>query len=215
MSVVVSWVMVSLTAGLVLGPPAAGARTITLTMRDAERAASINANHPYASWAGHEPRAGRFRDDRLSVSRTAGVLLQFPLDGIPPGHQIVNAELSVMVYGGKNDRLFVWRLLADWGAGVGHLFRRTRPERLAWGTPGARGSGVDRAIAPTRVLALKHGADVPWLEVSNDVRLWYTGAAPNHGWLLSSEDQRSVFWFYSFTGSNRRNWKLRVTYEPR
>jgi hypothetical protein len=206
--------LIALATGYWLLATAAPARTITLTIQDADRAASIGEPNPRASWAGLEQSPGCFYDHTLACTPTQGVLLRFPLDRIPPHQRIVNAQLAVMSYAGAGHRLYVWRLLADWGAGVCHLFRQTRPEKLPWAKPGARGPGVDRAIQPTRVVTMQNGVNQPEIDVTRDVQLWYTGAGKNYGWLLSAEDEGQSFWFYSFTSEWQASWWLRITFEP-
>ena len=204
----------SLMVAVLLPLASASARTITLTMRDVDRAASIGDQNPRASWAGWENGPGLFTDFYLGCTPTQGVLLRFPLDQIPANQRIVNAQLATMSYATQGQRLFVWRLLADWGPGVCHLYRQTRPEKVSWAQPGARGPGVDRAIQPTRVVPMQSGVNQPQIDVTPDVQLWYTGAAKNNGWLLCAEDEGSVFWFYSFTADWQGSWWLQITYEP-
>ena len=110
-------------------------------------------------------------------------------------------------------RLQVRRLLAEWGPGVSHQFRMVRPQRLEWSTPGARGLGQDRAASATASTMIK-GSGETTLNVTEDVELWYSGAAPNHGWTLTAEDEgvfvrmQSPFW------GAPKGWKLRITFEP-
>jgi hypothetical protein len=52
------------------------------------------------------------------------------------------------------------------------------------------------------------------VNVTEDVELWYTGAAANHGWILTHEDTGSLIRLSSPVWATRGNWKLRITYEP-
>ena len=194
----------------------APARTITLTDRDVDRLASINEQHPRASWAGMEYAPGTFSDGNLGISPTQGVLLRYPIDQIPANQRIINAELAVPTYSGTDwYRMFAWRLVADWGPGVCHLYRRTRPDKVAWAQPGARGPGVDRATEPTRIVRPKVGGWVETtMDVTRDIQLWYTGAAQNYGWLLTAEDEGHGMFLYSIDGGYGSVWRLRITYEP-
>ena len=191
------------------------ARTITLSDRDADGAASISEQNPLAGWAGCESAGGWFQDDSLCINPQQAALIRYPLDKIPAGQRIVNAELSLPIitpYAGQ--RIFVWRLLAGWGLGVCHLYRQARPEKLAWAKPGARGSGVDRAVEPTRIVPIPANSPDIRIDVTRDVQLWYNGAAKNHGWLITSEDENQWLYIYSPAYQGYARWLLRVTYEP-
>jgi hypothetical protein len=110
-------------------------------------------------------------------------------------------------------RLYVWRLLPEWGAGVCHQYRTQRPAKAEWAAPGARGGGTDRATRPTVVLPLTSAGEKV-VNVTQDVELWYTGAAPNNGWLLTAEDADALIRLDSPLWNARGRWKLRITYEP-
>ncbi|NQU10728.1 hypothetical protein HQ590_08060 [bacterium] len=194
----------------------ASARTLTLTDREATGGASINAHNPRAGWAGWEHGAGWFQDEPLAVTSEAAVLFRWSLAQIPPGQRIINAELSLPTncpY--PNQRIYVWRLLQDWGLGVCHLFRQVRPQKLEWAKPGARGLGVDRAVQPSRVVPLEVGGRDIRVDVTRDVQLWYGGLAKNHGWLVTGEDENQWVQMYSPFYQGVGRWRLRVTYEPK
>jgi len=185
-----------------------------LTDLDTMMMACIHADHPRSSWAGWDRGDGYFGTGEFAVSPQGGVLLQFPLDRIPKGQRIVNAELQVPVHycGGDGTKLFVWRLLAGWGKGVSHLNRQVRPATNSWSVAGARGPGVDHALAPTRMAKLKGGGENVRLDVTGDVQLWTRGGTPNHGWLITTEDEGS--WAYLLPSLAGYRWTLRITYEP-
>jgi hypothetical protein len=89
-----------------------------------------------------------------------------------------------------------------------------RPKKVEWAQAGARGVSTDRATKPSAVIR-SPGNGEKVVNVTEDVELWYTSAAPNHGWMLSLEDQDGYIRAPSpiYTGG-RGAWKLRVTYEP-
>ena len=105
-----------LIAGLLLLPLAADARTIEMTDMDTVMMAAIHEDFPLSSWAGWKSETGLENGTGEYTAGThAATLVQFPLDRIPEGQQIVNAELMIPVHydnqypGGV--RLYVWRLL--------------------------------------------------------------------------------------------------------
>jgi hypothetical protein len=195
----------------------ASARTIVLTDQDCEQMAAISADAPRMSWAATVYGApAEFSNHVIDLTPKQAFLIRYPLDSIPRGQRITKAEwiipyMQVSPAGGV--RVQVRRLLKDWGAGVSYQSRMTRPQRGDWHTPGARGLGQDRAAEATATATIK-GVGEQIFNVTEDVELWYAGAAPNHGWVLSAEDQevfvrlRSPFYGYP------KSWRLRITFEP-
>ena len=86
--------------------------------------------------------------------------------------------------------------------------------------------GLDAAFdaAPSADCAAKATAHVHinaigdrTINVTEDVELWYTGGAGNHGWVFRIEDQSAQLQLLSPLSSypaGRGSWKLRITYEP-
>ena len=205
--------MILWSAGL-LAVTTAGARTIVLTQTDTTMIASIGREHPFSSWMTGEYTAGYFGMGDLIASPQAAVLLQFSTDRIPKAQRIVSAELAIPVHiqPAVGTRLCVWRLLAGWGPGVSYVYRQVRPERLRWANPGGRGPGVDRAVVPTRVFVFPTVPREARVDVTADVQLWYRGTAPNHGWMISTEDDGTgVPLLPPLQGYS---WTLQMTYEP-
>ncbi len=194
----------------------ASAKTIILTDNDCEQIASISADAPRMSWAGTANNVADFGNNSIDLSPKSSFLIRYPLEKIPPGQRITKAEWivpHVLVSPANGARLQVRRCLQEWGAGVSHLFRMTRPQKLEWSKPGAHGLGQDRAAKAT-ASALTRGAGEQTFNVTEDVELWYAGAAPNHGWLLTSEDQDSFVRMHSPFWGAPKGWKLKITYEP-
>jgi hypothetical protein len=194
--------------------PAASARTITLPDESTDRAAAICAAAPRVSWAGIESSAGFFMNHAISIRKDTSFLLQIPIDQVPPGNRIIRAELLMPLsycYS-PEPRLHIWRIVPAWGVGVCNEYRMTRPKAEKWAVPGAQGNSTDRATKPTTIVSLRNGSD-PVANVTEDVELWYTGAAANNGWLFTFEDD-AVANFLPPCGSYRGSWKLRITYEP-
>jgi hypothetical protein len=195
----------------------ASARTIVLTDQDCEQMAAISADAPRMSWAGTVYGAGFEHSNHFfDLTTKQAFLIRYPLESIPRGQRITKAEFIVpymQVSPAGGVRVQVRRLLKEWGAGVSHQLRMVRPQRAEWHTPGARGLGQDRAGEATATATLK-GMGEQIFNVTEDVELWYAGAAPNHGWIVSAEDQdvfvrlRSPFYGYP------KSWKLRITFEP-
>jgi hypothetical protein len=194
--------------------PASG-RTIVLTDAIADRMAAFVAEAPLAGWASQKVAAGCFGMNSIDLRPEAVFLIRYPLEAIPPGMRITNAELMLPVASssGVEPRLFVWRILPEWGVGACHLHRLQRPAPAEWSAPGARGGG-DRAARPTAVLPLA-AAGEQVVNVTRDVELWYTGASANNGWLFTTEDATATIRLESPLWQGRGRWKLRITYEPR
>ncbi len=193
----------------------ADARTIVIDGSDVDRIAAMTESGPRLSLAGIESAPSVFAASALEVAPGHSALVRFRLTAIPKGMRITNAELilPVATYGGTDPRFYVWRLLAAWGPGVCHLYRQTRPERVAWAMPGARGGASDRSIRPTAVPRLSAAGDLV-VNVTDDLELWQAGAAPNHGWLITVEDPGAFVRFPSPAWDGLQSWRLRVTYEP-
>ena len=200
---------------------AADARTFEMTDLDTVMMAAIHEDFPWSSWAGWKNETGlEYGTHEYTAGINAATLLQFSLDRIPNGQQIVNAELSIPIHYHSQSksgcRLHIWRLLVSWGKGVSHRNRQVVPEKLRWSVPGARGVGVDRALAPTRQLNLRRrynpilGSRV---DVTSDVQYWYENPSMNHGWMITTEDQNT--WAYLLPSLKGYRWKLRITYEPK
>jgi len=193
------------------------ARTIVLTDEDCEQMAAITPLAPRLSWAGSAVSSDEFSNHNLDISLNSSFLIKYPLDRIPKGQTISKAEWIVPItqaYPNAGVRVQVRRLMQDWGVGVCFDRRLARPTEQKWHTPGARGVGQDRAAKATAIGILKGSATEYSFNVTEDVELWYTGAVPHHGWILTCEDgtgfvrMSSPFWLAP------KGWKLKITFEP-
>lgn len=206
--------MAALVLGLVLPAPAT-ARTITLTDLDCYKIALISPESPRASWSGAQWATGEFHNIYAELYGNSAALIQFPLGRIPRGQRITNAELILsvaLVAPAGEQRLYVRRLLGDWGAGVSYQYRMTRPKKVEWTQAGARGPATDRVSRPTAVLRSSTAGSLS-MNVTQDVELWYSGKVPNQGWILTV-DEPGVFYRLHSPVYSRGLWKLHVTYEP-
>src|SRR5262245_12270726 len=87
-----------LTLLLALIPGTIQAKTILLTDEDCDLMAAIAAEAPRLSWAGYEASPGVFTAIYLDLyPSTRSFLIQYPLDKIPKGQKITNAELTIPV----------------------------------------------------------------------------------------------------------------------
>jgi hypothetical protein len=199
---------------LALAAPAAG-RTLVLTDVDCERMAFIQAAAPRWSWGGYDIAAGAQSSSQLYMQNERAFLICFPLERIPRGQRIVKAELSFTsgLQTPGEQRLHLRRILVPWGAGVCWQYRSVRPNKVEWAQPGGRGAGTDRAVKASAVVHTRQAGEKV-ANVSEDVELWYTGRAPNHGWVLFLEDADAYVVLDSPVWTGRGTWKLRVTYEP-
>jgi hypothetical protein len=188
------------------------ARTITLTADDCEQMAVISEIQPRLGWAGMQMGPGVFDTyTQLQLHPYMAILMRFPVDRIPKGQRITKAEFSLPVdYIGGTKELYVRRLLTEWGVGVCHSYRMAFPKKLEWAKPGAKGITSDRANKVSAVFKLEK-AGVHAADVTEDVELWYTGAVPNQGFVVSLDE--GVIYMTSFY-PNGGNWKLQITYEP-
>lgn len=194
----------------------AWSRTIQWTIADVEKMAAIAPHAPLMSWAGFEYTKGTYTTASIDLSGTNAFLLRFPVERLPKRQRISNAELSIPVTGislKEEPRLTMRRLLADWGPGVSYLYSRTLPEKRPWGEPGARASGSDRVAKPSVLVKVVSEGELV-VNVTEDLELWYTGAAPNQGWIFNVDDARVAVRLLSPWSAKRDGWKLRITHEP-
>jgi hypothetical protein len=178
--------------------------------------AILCAEAPRTSWAGFEGTSGLFSDFYVDLYATRAFLIRYPIDQIPKGQRITSAEWTLPVnylLPAAEHRLYVRRLLKEWGPGVSHQYRMVRPKKEEWAVPGARGAGSDR-VAKASVVVRVAVAREPIVNVTEDVELWYSGAAANHGWILNNEDEGRLVRLNRPTWGGIPTWKLRITYEP-
>ncbi|MEO8205272.1 MAG: hypothetical protein ABI615_03770 [Chthoniobacterales bacterium] len=191
-------------------------RTISLRANDMDMMAAIVEEGPRHSWVSYtaEGANGIYRVNPILISLTHSFLFRFSLEKIPKGQRITNAELSIKLGAtSKGARIFIWRIVADWGPGVNHIYRMQRPKAVAWALPGARANSSDRATKPSAMLSTTEAGEQV-INLTEDVELWYSGAAHNYGWQISSEDTDAYFLLSIPVTEIQDNWELRVTYEP-
>ncbi len=195
------------------------ARTIVLTAEDCDQMAIIAEEAPRLSWAAYEPGPGIYSTFMFTLRGKRALLIRYPLDKIPKGQAVTNAELVVPInYFAGAPRLQVRRLLADWGFGVCHEYRTVRPKKLKWTKPGARGVLSDVALKPTATFQVTEPKPRT-VNVTGDVELWYSGQAANRGWIISDDSDGSYTQMASplspWSPDGKTGWKLRITYEPK
>ena len=110
-------------------------------------------------------------------------------------------------------KLHVRRVLGEWGTGVCHEYRMLRPKPLSWTGAGAAGVSTDHAAAPSAVVAVPGPGELA-INVTEDVELWYAGAAENQGWIVTVEDPTALVRLNSPLWVGQGLYKLRITYEP-
>jgi hypothetical protein len=206
--------------GLLASAGTASARTITLTAEDCERIAVIAARTPRLSWAATQNAANTFDvmpQVQMYGHMQTAVLIRYPIEQIPKEQRVTKAELVLQVthVDGKA-RLRLRRLQAEWGCGVCHQYRMVHPQKLEWAQPGAQDAPADRAAKDSALVEVR-GIGEYTMDVTEDVDLWYTGAAANRGWIMNVENAYAVYLpapYSPATGSGKQ-WRLRITYEPR
>jgi len=191
------------------------ARTVVLEGTEMDRVAGIAADAPRMGWAMSWLRPGIYTTAALDLVPGRSFLFRFPIEQVPAGHRITQAELILPVeeVEGTDPRLYVWRMATAWGVGACYTYRMTIPQKIEWTRPGAGGRFADRAGRATVVARLvSSGQKV--LNVTEDVELWQAGVATNWGWLLTVEDPGVRIRLASPQGNGERQWKLRITHEP-
>lgn len=194
---------------------AACGRTITLTAEDCDRMAICHADAPRVGWG--IPLGGPAFNShtQLTMASNMTVLLRYPLDKIPKDQKILKAEWTIP-YGytaGVKQRLYARRILADWGTGACHDYRMTFPKKVPWGAPGARAANTDRAAKTTAIFEMLNSGEST-ADVTEDVDLWYTGAARNRGWVLTLDDTGSLVYLTAPYPPAPSSWRLTITFEP-
>jgi hypothetical protein len=194
------------------------ARTITLTGEDGDRMAVISAAAPRLSWAMLQTNGVYNTQPLILWNSKMALLLRFPIaEKIPRGQRITHAELTMAAtYLSGNPEIHVRRILAEWGPGVCHQYRMTYPDKVEWTQPGGRGGATDRSARDSAVFKFaKVGTQT--VELTEDVELWYTNAAPNRGWIMTMETDGHNIYVpspYAPYVNGGRQWKLQITFEP-
>jgi hypothetical protein len=212
----------TLVIALVISPVVVIARTIEMNCSDMTGFAIISAEAPLEGWVstGTAPTAtnfGAYYASTIDVTQQRTMLMRFDLSQVPKDVQITRAELIIPIayQPGTNLRFAVYRIVNEWGAGVCEKFRTRRPQEQPWAEPGAKGIGTDRAQTATQYVELTKTETDIRVNVTADLELWQSGAATNQGWLLCAEDQYNWIRIASPVYSQRAQWRLRVTYEPK
>ena len=203
-----------------LAAPALPARTITLTAEDCDQMAVISSQAPRLSWAIHAYSPGVYNSQaHFYWYAEKTILMRFPIaDVIPKGQRITRAELTIAPYYISGvPEIHVRRVLAEWGNGVCHQYRMVQPQKVEWTQPGGRGAATDRANKNSAVIKIAKPVEQT-ADLTEDVELWYTGAAVNRGWILTQENAAAVPFLpppYSQHEGSARQWKLQITFEPK
>ncbi len=201
----------ALLAMILLAAPVGQARTITLKPEAVDAFAALSESHPRSGWAAQQIDPTLFVSHPPIGGASTSYLVRYSFDQIPKGNRITHAEWVIPAGPPTTCTVTVWRVLAEWGIGVCHQFRRVHPQRQEWSVPGARGRSVDRATKPTGNGKFEPGALQVTVNVTQDVELWHGSAAPNRGWLITFDGPCILM---SPTHAGRQQWQLRITYEP-
>ena len=196
---------------LCLAATLAPARTITLKPDALDAFAVLAENHPRNGWAAQPIDASLYLSNPPLAAPNTSFIVRYSFAQLPPGQRITHAEWIIPGGAAAAGTVTVWRVIADWGIGVSHQFRMAYPKPLPWSVPGARGKSIDRATKPTGTGKFSTASPQVTVNVTQDVELWHTGAAPNRGWLLTFD---SASLLVSPTHGGRSQWQLRITYEP-
>lgn len=186
------------------------ARTITLKPEALDAFAVLSEANTMNGWAAYNYDYTRYTADSAGGGPATSYLLRYSLDQIPKGMRITHAEWTI-AHNVSGANVSVWRVLAEWGLGACFQYRATYPQKLEWSVAGARGKSTDRATNPTAKGQFVNGQLLS-VNVTQDVEMWYNGAAPNRGWLITFD---SFALLHSPThGGHRTKWTLTITYEP-
>ena len=194
------------------------ARTITLTAEDCDQMAVISAKVPRLGWAAIQAGTNAYSSESsMQMFPEMALLMRFPLTAIPKDHRITKAELIMPVdYVAGAPQVSVRRLVADWGIGVCHQYRKTHPEKVEWTQAGGRGASTDRHNKDSAMYRIEKVGDHT-VDVTEDIELWYTKAVPNRGWILMIENNTGPFYSpspYAPHHNTGKRWKLQITFEP-
>lgn len=191
------------------------ARTITLDDSQVMQMAHIGPEIPEACWLGAHLVPGMYYSVYIEMTPGRRLLIRYPLEQIPKGQRIVSAQwifpITYAPY--PSQRLFIWRVLQPWGLGVNYTMRTQFPKPLPWSSPGADAPGVDRAITPTAAIRIQ-SAEEQIIDVTQDVQLWYSGVAPNNGWVMALDEGNQYLRLGNPMYDAKGVYKLRITYEP-
>ena len=203
--------MIALCAAvLAFGASPLVARTIIIKADALDAFAALSETNVRNGWATYNYDNTRYINSATGGAPTTSYLLRYSLDQIPKGMRITRAEWTI-AHNVASTKVNVWRVLADWGIGACFQYRTTYPKRQEWSVAGARGKSTDRATNPTASGQFVNG-QLLTVNVTQDVEMWYTGAAPNRGWLITFDGFALL---HSPThGGHRHKWQLTVTYEP-
>lgn len=190
------------------------AKTLTLTDEDSDRMAQIAEQAPRSSWLGSELSTGVHYSATIDLGPGRAFLIRFPIDDIPKDQKITKAELTFSTSIANNQSVQIRRVIAPWGAGVSWQSRMARPKKEDWATPGGKSGGKDRVTKPTAIAKFKEAGEVT-VNLTEDVELWYSGAASNEGWMFTVDDPQGFVRMTSPTWTATGTWKLRITYEPK
>jgi hypothetical protein len=186
------------------------ARTVTLKPEALDAFAVLSEANTMNGWAAYNYDYTRYAADSAGGGPATSYLLRYSLDQIPKGMRITHAEWTI-AHNVSGANVSVWRVLAEWGLGACFQYRETYPKKIEWSVAGARGKSTDRATNPTAKGQFVNGQLLS-VNVTQDVEMWYNGAAPNRGWLITFD---SFALLHSPThGGHRTKWTLTITYEP-
>ncbi len=186
------------------------ARTIIIKADALDSFAALSETNVRNGWATYNYDNTRYINSSSGGGPATSYLLRYSLDQIPKGMRITRAEWTI-AHNVASTKVNVWRVLADWGIGACFQYRTTYPKQQEWSVAGARGKSTDRATNPTASGQFVNG-QLLTVNVTQDVEMWYTGAAPNRGWLITFDGFALL---HSPThGGHRHKWQLTVTYEP-
>ncbi len=161
-------------------------------------------------WACYNYDYTRYAGASLGGGPQTSYLFRYSLDRIPTGMRITHAEWTI-AHNISSAHVNVWRLLAEWGLGVCYDYRMTYPKKVEWSVAGAKGKSTDRATNPTATGQFVNGQLLN-VNVTQDVEMWYSGAAPNRGWLITFD--AFALLHSAVHDGHRPKWQLVITYEP-
>ena len=199
-----------LVALLAFGVSHAVARTIIIKSDALDSFAALSETNVRNGWACYNYDNTRYINSAAGGGPGTCYLLRYSLDQIPKGMRITRAEWTI-AHNVASTTVHVWRVLPEWGIGACFQYRTTYPKKQEWSVAGVRGKSTDRATNPTASGTFVNG-QLLTVNVTQDVEMWYTGAAPNRGWLITFDGFALL---HSPThGGHRHKWQLTVTYEP-
>jgi hypothetical protein len=153
---------------------------------------------------------------RVKGGDLKSVLIRFDLQGVPPGANVVKAEMVFHVetcFDNRAQDVAAYRVLRPWSESSASWTNADQGTR--WAVPGCSGVGTDRLGVPDDATVLDGYGTFRGLDVTASVRHWLQHPEENYGWLVRGEGASNAEYSLDSSRGNSltRRPVLRVDYE--